>query len=290
MNSSVFSLCSFLLLVPILSLILVPSHVNCFKTDVRLGSCQPFDCGKLKGISYPFRGNHQPDSCGHPEFVLDCQSDDAHLVFDGMSQRFRVLELDQTARTLNLAITDLSDSTCPDKFSNISLESTPFSFTAKDQMAALLYDCDQTKHPGQTRFSCDRSNFSRSGYFMMEADLGYEFPPRLSCGVTVLVPVMEKAVGKLMSKEVDVEEVLDEGFEVSWSSIEEEKCRDCIVSGGKCGRNTTVYEFSCFCPDYKAYAWSCSSSTTGTTQDMVPASDPVYPAPSDAAGDSSVIA
>ncbi|POO01886.1 Wall-associated receptor kinase, C-terminal [Trema orientale] len=204
-----------------------------------------------------------------------------------MSQRFRVLELDQAARTLNLAITDLSDSSCPDKFSNTSLDSITFSFTAKDRMAALLYECYQTKHLGLMSFSYDGSNFSRSGYFMMEADLGYEFPPRLSCGVTVFVPVMEKAVGKLMSKEVDVEEVLDEGFEVSWSSIEEEKCRDCIVSGGKCGRSTTVYEFSCFCPDYKAYAWSCSSSTTGTTQDMVPASDPVYPAPSDAAGDSS---
>ncbi|GMN56784.1 hypothetical protein TIFTF001_025883 [Ficus carica] len=43
-------------------------------------SCEPFDCGGIKNISYPFRGNHQPEYCGHPEFVVDCELDREILI------------------------------------------------------------------------------------------------------------------------------------------------------------------------------------------------------------------
>ena len=278
MNTSTILKYFFLILIPIL-LTFLPSHVKSLKAnpyDDPFSGCEPFDCGKIEGISYPFRENGQPDYCGHPDFVIDCQSDEAYLMFNKMSQRFRVLKMDPKDRILKLARTDLTDSTCPDKFSNTTLDSTLFSFTEKDRMAALLYNCNSTEHPDLINFSC----FGNPAYFIMEADSGHEFPYRPSCNVSVIVPVMEKAVLGLLSENLEVDEVLEEGFEVEWSSMEEEKCKDCLVSGGNCGYNWTENEFRCFCPDFKAYALTCSSA--GTEQEPVPTSDHVVPAPSDA--------
>uniref|UniRef100_A0A803R0J4 non-specific serine/threonine protein kinase n=1 Tax=Cannabis sativa TaxID=3483 RepID=A0A803R0J4_CANSA len=288
MNSFVYLVYFFLFIT------FVPNYVKCF--NISANDCAPFDCGKFKDLHYPFRKIGEPNFCGHPGFSLDCQSDDVQILFEEMSQRFRILDINPKGRTLKIARMDISDSICPEKFSNTSLNSSIFNYTEKDKMAALLYECDEGDFPFFISFPCTVNNISTSSYFVMETELDSPIFP--SCNVSVMVPVMEKSFKTgFMSQKLKVDDVMEEGFEVGWSSMGEDKCEDCILSSGKCGFDFSVNEFRCFCPDDNAYALSCPSNTISIPQQppppppqlVVPTIDniePIEPAPSETAGNS----
>ncbi|GMN46404.1 hypothetical protein TIFTF001_015576, partial [Ficus carica] len=92
----------------LLTLFLSSSFASHANEDDRFKNCEPFDCGKIKEISYPFRGRNQPEYCGHPGFVVDCESDQNSLMFDAdaVSQKFLVLDINQKDRVLKIARMD----------------------------------------------------------------------------------------------------------------------------------------------------------------------------------------
>ena len=59
-----------------------------------------------------------------------------------------------------------------------------------------------------------------------------------------MVPVLKE---KLSYRGFDLGEVLKAGFEVQWTTMDGDKCRECVDSGGRCGFDYTVNEFACFC-------------------------------------------
>ncbi|GAB4827899.1 hypothetical protein Ancab_034783 [Ancistrocladus abbreviatus] len=62
---------------------------------------QKIQCGNLKDIGYPFYGGNRPEYCGYPGFELNCTGD--HLEISFMSQKFYVIDINDTLHTLTLA-------------------------------------------------------------------------------------------------------------------------------------------------------------------------------------------
>lgn len=232
--------------------------------DNPLADCKPFDCGEIKRISYPFRERKQPAHCDHRQgFVLDCKSNPDRLQWNIMSQSFLVLEINQSARILKIVQIDIWNSICPETHSNTTLNSTPFNYTQKDINTTLLYNCrnspESLTDDRVKTFHCPPSNVN--GFFVPGTDLGSYKLSSSICEVSVVVPVLEDALKGLIISESNIGKVLQHGFEVEWNTMHEVECGVCIVSGGRCGHNSsTDQDFMCLCPDNReAYGSNCSA-------------------------------
>ena len=227
--------------------------------DDPFSTCQPFDCGKFKQLSYPFREKSKPEYCGHPEFVLDCPpgNDDDPVLTVKDSQKFLVLDHQPKPQILKLARADFSETICPKNLTNTTFDSTPFKYTPKDQLMTLLYDCDKAKIFDPWSFDCPINGVPRSAYQVPSDPIDEHL--WTSCKIRIDVPVLKE---KLQRNRVsDVVEVLKAGFEVQWKTMDEDKCRDCVDSGGRCGfDSTTANVFKCFCSGHHRMAnnqWRC---------------------------------
>jgi len=86
---------------------------------------------RLIDIHYPIWSNdHQQSYCGLPKFKLHCQQD--NVTIDMMSQRFHVIDIDQTSKVLKMARLDLWDDPCTNEHSNVKLDSYFFNYTSKE--------------------------------------------------------------------------------------------------------------------------------------------------------------
>ena len=75
------------------STILPPSYCTAVERFVECSI--PFDCGRIKIISYPFLGGDRPDYCGLPEFKLTCHDNEYPIIsFEELD--FRVLNINQS--------------------------------------------------------------------------------------------------------------------------------------------------------------------------------------------------
>jgi len=74
--------------------------------DEMYTSCAPFGCGNFTSLSYPFWSlKTQPNYSGLPKFKLDFQHD--ILTLDIMSQRFKIISINQTSQLLRIARVEL---------------------------------------------------------------------------------------------------------------------------------------------------------------------------------------
>jgi hypothetical protein len=102
--------------------------------------CAPtFDCGPFKNLSYPFTNTTHPANCGMPEFRLSCEDNSPKLTI--ASRSYRVLRLDQAAKTMTLARSDLWDTTCPQEYTNSTLDSFGFTYATDNEDLTLFYGC-----------------------------------------------------------------------------------------------------------------------------------------------------
>ncbi|GMN56779.1 hypothetical protein TIFTF001_025886 [Ficus carica] len=221
--SSLLFLMLFILFASVVSL----SQAN---EDDPFKSCESFDCG-----------------------VVDCESDQDSPMFDVVSQKFHVLDINLTARVLKIARGDFWDSNCPEKFINTTLSSTLLDYTSNDKNTTLLYDCDEaTEFSNLVGFDCAVTNISRRAYFVVdETDLHSPEFTWPVCRFSVVVPVMEEVVKQYVTGLICFDRVFQGGFEEEWNIIDEENCKDCVGSGGRCGYNSSTTEdniFFCFCP------------------------------------------
>ena len=121
--------------------ILPPSYGT---DDERFVECRrPFDCGRIKNISYPFLRDKWPEPCGFPEFKLTCR-DNEYPIISFEELEFRVLNINQPHYIMTIARLDLWNSPCPPtpKFVNTTLDFNNFDYhTPTDQNLTLFYDC-----------------------------------------------------------------------------------------------------------------------------------------------------
>ncbi|XP_031276458.1 LEAF RUST 10 DISEASE-RESISTANCE LOCUS RECEPTOR-LIKE PROTEIN KINASE-like 2.7 [Pistacia vera] len=242
----------------VISILIVPRYVHGYNEGYSKCS-STFNCGNFTGIGYPFWGNNKPGYCGHPGFKLDCQGE--KITIEIMSLKYQILDINLESQLLHIARTDfLQNNICPSSFVNSSLNASLFSYTINDGYATLLYDCDPTAkaHEEPNEFSCPINNHPRGAYFIMPTNFSSNYKPARGCNISLLMPVLAISVQRYMNLSLTVDEVIKEGFEVRWI-MEQVQCKNCINSGGKCGYNLSQKEFSCFCRDDEAYAWTCPS-------------------------------
>ncbi|KAL6982227.1 hypothetical protein U1Q18_051335, partial [Sarracenia purpurea var. burkii] len=67
------------------------------KTHLLRCSGATLSCGTISDVSYPFRSVGDPNYCGHPGLVLDCQNNNIPTI-DIVNITYRVLGIDQTTR------------------------------------------------------------------------------------------------------------------------------------------------------------------------------------------------
>ncbi|KAL9438201.1 hypothetical protein AB3S75_023971 [Citrus x aurantiifolia] len=256
MSSSIFRISLFILMFSQLQFPLFFSgYVNIYEEAYSKCSAS-FSCGIFTGIGYPFWRNDQPDYCGHPGFRLDCQGDRATI--DINSQKYDIIEIYHDTQVLKIAKTDFMLNIYPVSFINSILEFNLFEYTFSDQNASLLYNCDHLTEDHQPRlqeFTCPINNRSSNCYFAAPAiSSNDEFSSR--CKISLLIPVLALAVEGFTIHSWSIDQVIKEGFEVKWI-IDHGPCNDCLISGGKCGYNRIINDFTCFCP-YQPSPRTCS--------------------------------
>ncbi|KAL0343366.1 UNVERIFIED_CONTAM: LEAF RUST 10 DISEASE-RESISTANCE LOCUS RECEPTOR-LIKE PROTEIN KINASE-like 1.3 [Sesamum angustifolium] len=243
----------------IVSASLSPVHVP--------NSCiQPFQCGSLGEIGYPFWGGNRPVSCGYPGFQINCQSNVPFLNISSTS--YRVLQVDNTTQTLRVSRDDLWGTICPTLLFNTTLNFSLFSYSsaANDQNITLYYGCGNAQGPLPTfpnQFNCN-VNQSNSWSFYLATDAsgpGNGF----TCNSSIYVPVNRAAARDLASpataSTILLQDALRSGFSIQWSA-NNNNCNGCARSGGLCGSNEGTAAFACYCAD-RVHELTCDDSRPG---------------------------
>ncbi|KAK4393599.1 LEAF RUST 10 DISEASE-RESISTANCE LOCUS RECEPTOR-LIKE PROTEIN KINASE-like 1.4 [Sesamum angolense] len=181
------------------------TYPNCNRT---------FSCGPIINITYPFSGADRPAYCGLPGFALTCRDNTiTELIQDLLA--YRVLQLDQTQRTLVLSRSDLYNNTCPSEFHNTTLNSTLFfSDGPLNEALTLFFGCNtsgMTVRP-YNLFTCNSTGLNFTDAYHLIGPV-----PRdpilsiVSCSVSVSVPVLRTAGNRLTNSRLSLGEALMQG-------------------------------------------------------------------------------
>ncbi|KAK4393598.1 LEAF RUST 10 DISEASE-RESISTANCE LOCUS RECEPTOR-LIKE PROTEIN KINASE-like 1.3 [Sesamum angolense] len=229
-------------------------------------SSQPFQCGSLGEIGYPFWGGNRPVSCGYPGFQINCQSNVPFLNISSTS--YRLLQVDNTTQTLRVSREDLWGTICPTLLFNTTLNFSLFDYSsaANDQNITLYYGCrnDQGLLPTfPNQFNCN-VNQSNSWSFYLATDAtgpGNGF----TCNSSIYVPVNRAAARDLAipatASTILLQDALRSGFSIQWSA-NNNNCNGCARSGGLCGSNEGTAAFACYCAD-RVHELTCDDSRPG---------------------------
>ncbi|KAK4426632.1 LEAF RUST 10 DISEASE-RESISTANCE LOCUS RECEPTOR-LIKE PROTEIN KINASE-like 2.1 [Sesamum alatum] len=173
-------------------------------------SRQPFQCGNISNITYPFWGDSRPQACGLSGFqLLNCEGDFPLLYIPPLI--YRVLEFDFSNRTLKVARQDLLNGACPTTFYNTTLQD-PYDFAHpgyNDEQLTLFYHCIGIK------------NFSLLGcidlFRIGNASSGPG--PNITCSHSISVPVNQTAAQALKNRKASnvLQEALSSGFVIKYS-------------------------------------------------------------------------
>ncbi|KAF8376703.1 hypothetical protein HHK36_031620 [Tetracentron sinense] len=250
--------------------------------DERYGNCsQPFVCGSLGNIIYPFWGRDRPQFCGHPGFELDCQDDNITEI-EIMSEKYRVLEITPDSQILKVARDDFWNNICPLRLVNTTLNFTIFNYASTVHNLTLYYNCTLKNIPSvplfvqSSAFNCSVNKTTQYGFYVTGTTPADAF--LWKCGDNVIVPVLQTAANALETNGTTLGATLDGGFELQWT-VGSATCNQCLGSGGQCGYNSSTGQFNCFCRD-QPYSKTCF--TPGTNSGEVPCpiafliSDPSY--------------
>ncbi|XP_058722462.1 LEAF RUST 10 DISEASE-RESISTANCE LOCUS RECEPTOR-LIKE PROTEIN KINASE-like 1.2 isoform X1 [Vicia villosa] len=266
--------CSFLFNIFLFLLFfLFPIHVNSDAKSFKL--CAPFTCGSFTKITYPFWNvNNQPNYCGHPNFTLDCQQN--NLTIDINSQQFHIIDINQASQLLKIARLDLwsydaaNVPSCPD--TNVNLNSDFFKYTSNDENYTLLSECDPFPNDSygssplrsevSQQISCLVDSKPQDAYLVLNTKMP-DFAV-LDCknDIKVYGPRIEESSDTVVN-------VLKEGFEVTWSGVDDDICNYCKKYGGRCGYNTTKSAFMCICPNQQSYG-DCGFCRENSTTEIWP--------------------
>ncbi|KAH7846308.1 hypothetical protein Vadar_012379 [Vaccinium darrowii] len=217
--------------------------------EVFYSSCgATFNCGSIAGVGYPFRGYQEPEFCGYPGLVLTCGNNNiTTLVINDII--FRVLDINPSAQTMNIAREDVMEATCPQELVNTTLDNSLFEYSSSYINLTFLYGCPApiTLIPGIDQIgTCNVSGYS--GVYLMPGTIGW-----VGCDVSVTVPVSNLA-GSINS--TDLGEAVETGFGVKWK-VDTSVCSGCTGSGGHCGYSNFSKQTTCYCPNPPYVSGTC---------------------------------
>lgn len=257
------SLTSLLITLSLFSTVTPLTH--CIEDDPFHAYKHLFECGNLTNISFPFWGRNRSQFCGHRRYQLECRNDE-YAVMKIQELEFRVLNINQSIRSMTIARMDLWDiqSSCPQKFVNTSLNYSSFEYDQqKVQNLTLAFNCSsQVNISKEKRFLCGSKGGDRYNniYYLDEFNHTEEVA---KCHSRIQVPILRRG-GALLSNHRFQERgnqtalfqsVLNEGFQVQYHFAMPIICKDCENSGEKCGSNSSQ-AFVCYCRD-KVNSFMC---------------------------------
>ncbi|KAI3462555.1 hypothetical protein Pfo_019218 [Paulownia fortunei] len=216
---------------------------------------QPFQCGSISKISYPFWGGSRPLSCGYPGFELNCQGDVPLLNISSLY--YRVLEFNFSTHTLKVARQDLWKTTCPTLLRNTNLNPHLFEIPpySNDENVTLYFDCtndtSQQQNTLPNQFSCDVNGVTTVNLFRT-GDASSGPGTHITCNNNISVPVNQSASRALESPTASSINVLQDalagGFFIQWSA-DNANCESCERSGGTCVYNRNSASTVCYKQD-----------------------------------------
>ncbi|CAI9752982.1 unnamed protein product [Fraxinus pennsylvanica] len=251
----------FLLLIILVLILYVPGSLC--QNGREYATCgAPYRCGDIQNVTYPFWGGSRPEYCGFSGFQLTCQGGVAFLNI--LSIRYRVLEINNTARTLKVAREDLWTTACPRFLYNTTLDLNLFTPSPGYRNITLYYGCSLNGQPTQLlgQFSCNVNGTNTTSFYVIE-----EVPTSgntIRCDDSIYVPINQTYQSLLALPTTSVARLLQDafvsGFLLQWEA-NNSICQNCVGSGGLCGTNRDG-SFACYCAN-RTSALTCNDAPTG---------------------------
>ncbi|OVA04953.1 Protein kinase domain [Macleaya cordata] len=264
---------SFLIISLVIFLLLVQDvPVSFGQGNVDLSNCSVlnFTCGdRFTNISYPFWGNQRPHYCGLPGYKLDCVDDGVNTEIEILSEKYRVLGIDQLRNIMKIIRKDFldEDDACPaDGFDTITPDFNLFNYPPDN--LTLYYGCPafSGSNAFPNKFICQTNETSNTdAYYWSKTLAGGISPPNPSiCLKSIEVPVMDPTLRRLAADPTNItilSSILREGFDVNYSDVADSVtgCYECVNNGGECRYSlASVPSFTCFCTSNVTKRTICS--------------------------------
>lgn len=228
-------------------------------------SCgNPFNCGKITGIHYPFWGNNRPRECGYPGLKLECDNDTTIIEIETL--KYRVLDINQDTQILRIARMDISTDICLAKFVNTTLDSELFEYASAYMNLTFYYGCPPQILPFPNQFDCPvKGTTNRNGYVEVGTLLSAS-----TCYASFVFPTSYNSFGNLKGLP-NLLDLVREGFDVQ-CKVDISACRLCKNSGGNCGYDLASNQFICLCQNQPPGSVVCNGSLSlaGNTKQPSP--------------------
>ncbi|XP_030939709.1 LEAF RUST 10 DISEASE-RESISTANCE LOCUS RECEPTOR-LIKE PROTEIN KINASE-like 2.7 [Quercus lobata] len=248
--SSLITLSFFLAILP-------PSYCTDYARFVNCS--RPYECGRIKNVSYPFWGGNRPESCGRQGFKLECYNDEYPIIkFEELE--FLILNINQAQNNMTIARLDLWSGSCPQTYLDTVLNYSFFDYAPTVLNITLFYGCPPQVNksiPVQNRFTClEGSDANNNAYFVNESSAKIHILEPEKCRGKIRVPISRNAIIDESAGVVHaLNESLNQGFDVDYNPLHDTACNGCVRSGGNCGSKET-HQFVCFCRDGER-SYSC---------------------------------
>ncbi|KAL2924645.1 LEAF RUST 10 DISEASE-RESISTANCE LOCUS RECEPTOR-LIKE PROTEIN KINASE-like 2.4 [Bienertia sinuspersici] len=202
---------------------------------------QPFKCGNITDLSYPFYGLDRPSYCGHPAFALSgCDQTSTPITMTMKSQTFQVLNINSRNSTITVARNDFKQkSGCPDEsLKNITIDFSIFQYTSQDANLTLFYGncsslCNSTTFK---EFSCPMNPTNIPVCWLTKNAMLKNNISQFSCPNHLFLPILASNNSALDDAGAYNPTVAWNGFELKWS-VNRDSCGACLRSGGQCGHD-----------------------------------------------------
>ena len=243
---------------------LVPFSVSSRLSASKFSDCAPtpFCKGYRANISYPFRIPDMPSYCGHPAFEVACINNNSMLAINITGKQYHVQGIDYHDQVLDVTNPDFSSESCPNMFTNTTLDLSFLNFTEFDRNLTVYLNCSHViSPPNLHNISCLVNNITgKHSYYGLDEDNVQLQELLQNCSSVVLIPIYQDIARPLANGRMDFMGAVQEGFGLRWTAGSG-WCKGCSDSGGICGYNPESPDASvCFCPDSTTALGTCGSA------------------------------
>ncbi|KAG4915217.1 hypothetical protein JHK87_052774 [Glycine soja] len=211
-------------------------------------ACEPNTCSNNQTISYPFYidGIQEP-FCGYPGFGLSCGNDGfPFLNMSNAKYMIHQIFYNNSLRVSNAVFSRSNTRSCFPRTPNLTLSDTRLALAPNQRELFLLFGCDLHEGLQEHIIGCSEENKTGSVVAMNRENQNLGFALMNCKGGVVNVTVEDEEGG--------IQEALRRGFLLNWTVSD---CNKCKNSGGKCGFDTDIFSFRCYCP-HDTHARHCS--------------------------------
>ncbi|XP_073128265.1 uncharacterized protein [Henckelia pumila] len=211
-------------LITILPIILIVLKIPCSCCRRYENCCQPFHCGGIKNISYPFWGGNRSVNCGYPGFELfNCEGEMA-LIGIG-SRTYRILEINYARQAFKVA-------------RQVSGNKIPQVLLHKTTLNSKLF-----------RFPSHLSNSTETENLVMTGDQMYMQGTNITCNSSFPIPIDRNKTQVLASTSSSTKIVLHyvvaKSFTVKWLSNNTNR-KKCTQTYQECGNDPHAAFIKCY--------------------------------------------